>query len=165
MSHSHVYSPTNYAFSDSWRVIKPHQLIAELVRHTGKSTLQVAKEMHSPSFQGTLHKYINGLVPNPSRPTAAKIAKYFDLPVDAVYDQAQATKAAKDRGIALPSKAWGVAEPTAIYNAALRSKKLTPATEQRIQALDDDQLKGLEAVVLAYLDAVAPRGRAKNTGT
>ena len=69
----------------------PHLLIAALVARAGGS-LAVAKAMHKPSFQGTLHKICAGHVANPARASARRIAEHFSIPVDAVYDADVATR-------------------------------------------------------------------------
>lgn len=165
MSHSHVYSPPNYASADSARMILPHELVAELVRLTSKSTQLVATEMDKATFQGTLHKYINGHVPAPSRGTAEKMTTYFQLPVDAIYDAAVATRIAGERGITLRRKTLGVAEPAPLWPLHQPRKGLGAALETRIQQLDPAQLRGLETIVAAYLDAIVPKGNATITGT
>jgi DNA-binding XRE family transcriptional regulator len=141
--------------------MKPHELVAALVRATGKPTLQVATEMHSATFQGTLHKFINGRVPSPSRTTAERIARYFDLPVDALYSVAVATRIAKALGHAGEAAGIGhlVREPAAAYDARpARPVRplLNAALDARIAALDQQQLAGLISVVVAYLNAIAP---------
>lgn len=143
--------------------MEPYQLIARLVRDTGLSTMQVARDIDCASFQGTLHKYINGQVPNPTRNTASKIAKHFGLPVDAIYDKAAAERIARERGLLDLVTPLKVAEPTANFMVSipLQPRKLSAAIEAHIQRLDIEQLKGLEAVVSAYLDAVAPKRLAK----
>jgi DNA-binding XRE family transcriptional regulator len=80
--------------------VKPYQLINKLVEAEGGS-LPVAKAMKAPSFQGTLHKFINGHVDSPSRSTAERIARHFRIPVDAVYDEKLAAKIALERKIEL----------------------------------------------------------------
>lgn len=159
MSHSVVYSLPNYAAVHSLGM-KPHELVAALVRATGKPTLQVATEMHSATFQGTLHKFINGQVPSPSRSTAERIARYFDLPVDALYSTAMATKVAQALGHGSHTARAGalVREPVALYDArpARPPRPLfNPALDARIAALDPQQLAGLTSVVTAYLNATA----------
>ncbi len=79
--------------------MQPHELIAALVRNTGKPLLQVATEMDRASFQSTLHKLVNGQIVAPTRPTAKKVADYFELPVEALYDARLATQIAVERGI------------------------------------------------------------------
>lgn len=164
MPHSNVYSPTNYVITDSSPMIQPYELVAQLVRLTTKSTLLVATEMDKASFQGTLHKYINGHVTAPSRGTAEKIANYFGLPVDAIYDATVATRIAGERGITLARTTFGVVEPLQFRSLQPRSKGLGAALENRIQQLDRAQLNGLESIVVAYLDAIAPKANTADTG-
>jgi hypothetical protein len=87
-----------------WRIIhpcivdgvKPYQFVAALVEAAG-GPFRVARAMRAPSFQPTLHKFVNGQVANPKRPTAERIAKHFRIPVDAIYDERVATQLAKER--------------------------------------------------------------------
>lgn len=143
--------------------MKPHELIAALVKATDKSTLHVATEMHRASFQGTLHKFINGDVESPSRATAERIARYFKLPADALYDAQLATRIARERGVIAGHAAakHEVREPSAGYVVQPLHKPpkrhFAAAIEARIDALDAMQLKALEAVVTAFLDATAPK--------
>ena len=76
--------------------MKPHELIAELVRRAGGS-LPVAKAMRAPTFQGTLNRICNGRIESPSRVTAERIARHFDIPIDAIYDERVAARVAKER--------------------------------------------------------------------
>lgn len=143
--------------------MKPHELIARLVKATEKSTLQVATEMHRASFQGTLHKLINGEVDSPSRQTAERIARYFKLPADALYDATLATRIARERGLLSPQAGakLEVREPEgawAVQSIPIPSRgRFAPAVESRIGGLDHHQLKALEAVVVAFLDATSPK--------
>lgn len=69
----------------------PHLLIAALVARAGGS-LAVAKAMHKPGFQGTLHKICAGNVANPAPASGKRIAEHFAIPFDAVYDAAVAAR-------------------------------------------------------------------------
>lgn len=80
--------------------VKAHLLIKELVEEAGGS-LPVAKAMKAPGFQPTLHKFISGNVDSPSRSTAERIARHFNLPVDAIYDDKIATQIAADKKLAI----------------------------------------------------------------
>lgn len=146
--------------------MEPHELVAALIRKTGKSTLQVAIEMDRASFQGTLHKYINGGVRSPSHTTAKKIADYFGLNIEALYDRAHAAKAAKDHDVDIV--VWdGKSGQTTTFIQAKESsaeyrisRHFNKRTRERIEALDDHQFHALESVIQSYLDAIqaaAPR--------
>ncbi len=139
--------------------MQPHELIAGLVTQTGLSLLEVATQMDKPSFQGTLHKFVNGNVSSPSRATAEKIAKYFQIPTEAVYSEKLATDVAAEKGVrALPGgrrviHEMQVRETQKPYGM---HRRLPAALQSRIDRLSDDQFKGLETVIKGYLDAVAP---------
>lgn len=147
----------------------PHELVAELVRRTGKSVLQVATEMHRPSFQATLHKFIHGDVTSPSRATAERISTYFGIPTDALYDKAAARKVAEERGVQASASApkddglrlsRAVQEAPSPYRVTGR-RDFPDSLKARIGRLSDDQWQSLQSVVTAFLDAVAPPGAGK----
>ena len=69
--------------------MKAHEFIKWLVYRAG-GPLPVAKAMRAPGFQPTLHKICAGHVSSPKRSSAERIAAHFDIPVDAVYDDALA---------------------------------------------------------------------------
>lgn len=52
-----------------------------------------------PSFQGTLNKLMNGRVKSPTRATAERVARHFDIPIEAVYDPRVADQVATERGL------------------------------------------------------------------
>lgn len=139
-------------------LVKPHDLIAALIKATNKSPTAVATEMRSRSFQGTLHKFVAGNVPSPTHETAQTIARYFDLPIDALYSEKAATRLAIERGIDRSSSGRPTAEePPAVYALPAKSTRALPdELELRILALRPDQRAGLETVIRAYLDALAP---------
>lgn len=147
--------------------MRPHQLIGALIERTGKPLLQVAEEMaRKKSFQGTLYKYVAGNVASPSRATAEKIAKYFALPVDAIYDEGLATHIAGERGltvtrqpvVAEPAKSYAIPAPAPIpiSTRATQDLRFSSAVEARLCALSAAQLRQVEAVVVAFLDAIEP---------
>lgn len=76
--------------------VKPYELIRRLVNDAGGPT-RVARQMRRPTFQGTLHKIVNGKVRAPERPSAELIADYFKIPVEAVYDGEVAGRVAQER--------------------------------------------------------------------
>lgn len=145
-------------------MMQPHELVRALVheqaRH-GKSLTTLAREMHSRSFQGTLHKFISGQVREPSRLTATRIARHFKLPLEALYDERAATAEAQRLGLATvpparPSEPALVArEPSATYIARLPiPAALSPRLCERLKALSQAQLDALERVIHAHLDAM-----------
>lgn len=147
--------------------MQPHALIAALIAATKKSTLQVAAEMDKPSFQGTLHKFAHGLVPTPSHKTARKIADYFQLPIEAIYDKAVAARIARERGVnAWTGPASAPHQPQQLelqepgpqpYRIGSKpSRALNSVLIERIGRLDAAQLATVEGLITSYLDAVAP---------
>jgi transcriptional regulator with XRE-family HTH domain len=78
-----------------------HEFIGVLVQRAGGESA-VVRDMGvaGRGFQGTLYKVAHGLVKSPSRATAEKIAKHFQIDVDALYSDAVARKEAARLGIA-----------------------------------------------------------------
>jgi hypothetical protein len=99
--------------------MKSHELIRALVEQGGGS-LPVAKAMHAPHFQGTLHKICAGRVDSPSHTSAERIAKHFKIPLEAVYDDKVATAVARERG--LVSGTAGGTKPSAVVVASHESR-------------------------------------------
>lgn len=91
-------------------VKKPHEVIARLVSDAGGS-YAVAKAMKAPSFQGTLHKFCAGNVAAPTRATAARIARHFGIPAEALYDGHVATKVWLERVEGRPASAIAAPPP------------------------------------------------------
>lgn len=138
--------------------MKPHEVIQALVDRTGKPVLQVAREMHSTRFQGTLHKYLSGNTTSPDRRTAERIATYFKIPVDAIYDARVARTVAIERRLNVHSPAsYPMAhEPAPHYGAAPpdASGIIPAALLERIHRLAPEQRTALFALLRAHLDAV-----------
>lgn len=85
--------------------VKPHELIAALMDREGIGPLPLAKRLRKPELQPQIHRFISGAVASPKASTALPLADYFNLPLEAIYDEQVATDIAKQRGIeALPPK-------------------------------------------------------------
>lgn len=166
MSHSKVqiYSPPHYSFihSSPMRAFELVKLLVEQKKaQEGLSVLQIATQMHRASFQGTLHKFLSGLVDSPTHSTAERIARYFGLPLEAMYDDKVATRIAVVRGLihrekrdALPMVAN---EPAPVTRIGQKHEVgLNPTLIARIGQLPPKQLRALESMVSTFLDAVAP---------
>ena len=65
----------------------------------GLGPLPLAKRMGQPKLQPQIHRFVNGGVAAPRASTAAPLAAYFGLPLEAVYDENVATEEARARGI------------------------------------------------------------------
>jgi hypothetical protein len=79
--------------------MKPYQLIAALMAREGLGALPLAKKIKKPNLQPQIHRFMHGEVESPSRSTAAPIAEYFGIPVDAIYEEKIATAIAAERGL------------------------------------------------------------------
>lgn len=85
--------------------MKAYQLIAALAAQHGLTSSGLAKALKRPTSQGQIHRYLHGHVKTPTAPTAMGMATLFNLPLEAIFDDALATKIAKERGIvALPER-------------------------------------------------------------
>lgn len=74
----------------------------------------MAIAMGRASYQGGLHRFTQGHVPSPTRTVAERYAQFFGLPVEAIYSEDAATKAAIDLGIV--NTPLAAREPPAIYS-------------------------------------------------
>lgn len=135
--------------------VTPRTLIATLIAQRGMSELEAAKAMRSATFQGTLHRFLHDETRSPSRATAEVIAKYFRLPVDAVYDPAVAARVAISLGINPDDKASAplrVEDTVTPYGAPARS--FSADLQRRLNLLSDEQFALVERAVLNTLDAL-----------
>jgi hypothetical protein len=136
----------------------PHLLIKALADRSGLSTRQLAIEMDKASFQGTLYKLIHGQIETPTQPTAKKVAAYFDLPLEALYDRSVAQRIAVERQIEHLFPV-GAREPKVIHHekGAGKANVLPQQMLARISLLNKKQFKALQAMIDAYLDTVVPQ--------
>lgn len=81
------------------RSMQPYQLIAALMHAQKLKTNALASSMRKPALQPTLHRFLDGKVKEPARSTAEPLATYFGIPVEAIYNQIEATKIASARGL------------------------------------------------------------------
>lgn len=147
--------------------MKPHELVKALIDASGKSGPQIAREMGRAGFQGTLHKFAAGLVVSPARRTAERIARYFNLPIDAMYDDVVATRIGRELGVVTASS-----EPLRTEAALGRYvverrpvHALAPDIAERLSQLKPAQMRALETIVRAYLDGTLGPVISKRTGT
>jgi len=138
----------------------PPQLIEALIQQTEKPLTQVATEIGGRGFQGTLYKFVYLGTKSPRHETAARIAKYFSIPLEALYDQAVADRVAREKGLVKAAPAPGGSFPVANEPIPLgystKAPRLPAALTRRIEALNTKQFKALENLIATYLDAVAP---------
>lgn len=145
--------------------MRPHELVARMLKDRDLSTYAAAKAMHKASFQPTLHKFLAGDVAAPEHSTAERICNFLALPLEAVYDSKVATRIALEKGYVkagsyappAPTNALGASEPVPIssYQPG-RPAGLPAAISERIAMLSKAQLEGLAQIVVVYLDQVAP---------
>lgn len=79
--------------------VKPYLLIAALMRQQNTGPLPVAKAIGQVKLQSHFQKFKSGQVDEPARTTAAPLAKYFDIPIEAIYDEKIAGQIARERGL------------------------------------------------------------------
>lgn len=82
--------------------MKPHELVFALVERGGGAS-KVARAMGYPGFQGTLHKIAAGRVESPTRESAERISRFFDIPIDALYDSRVAARVLRDKFANVPA--------------------------------------------------------------
>lgn len=101
--------------------MKPYQLILGLMAQKGiAGALPLAKAANVPKKQPQVHRWLNGEVAEPKRATVEPIAKYFEVPVEAMYDEREATRIARDRGIP---------DPPPTVEKRPRSRRASPVDE------------------------------------
>jgi transcriptional regulator with XRE-family HTH domain len=124
--------------------MKPHELIAALMKKEGLGPLPLARKLGNAGLQPQIHRFWRGEVPEPKNSTAAPLAKYFNIPLEAIYDEKVATLVAKERGLSvvpLPApraaKAKQAAATGELDEASLlmarRFAKLGPAERARFE--------------------------------
>lgn len=129
--------------------VKPFQLIAALMHEKGLGVLPLAKAMGKPKLQSQIHRFVRGQVINPERTTAVPLAKYFGIPVDAIYEETVATAIANQRGLKVVPQApvrtrktkgdqQGAEFDADVLAAARRYAALSAAERQRV----DDLMQG-----------------------
>jgi hypothetical protein len=120
--------------------------LAALMVRDGLNPTQLAKEIKRPTLQSQIHRLVHGEVGSPSAGTAAPLAAYFGLPLEAMYDEKVATALARERGVTeLPpemtptkKKRSKVAAPALDEDAmqvAAQYAELGPEERQRFRAL------------------------------
>lgn len=143
--------------------MKPHELLKLLADQSGLSTLQLAREIYRDSFQGTLYRLIEGESKSPKHETAERIAKYFDIPIEALYKSNVATSVAIAKGL-IPKPKHTILLPLLAqeqagedYAPSSKPKHMLPRVIlDRISALDDEQFAAIKTMILSYLNTVAP---------
>ena len=79
--------------------MQPHQLIAALMHAQQIRTNALAASMRKPALQPSIHRFLAGQVKEPARSTAEPLAAFFHIPVEALYNPAEAARIAKARGL------------------------------------------------------------------
>ena len=95
--HQHIAAAGTFAR------MKPYQLVLGLMAQQGiAGALPLAKAANVAKKQPQIHRWLDGSVSEPKRATLEPLAKFFDLPIEALYDEREATRIARDRGIPDP---------------------------------------------------------------
>lgn len=141
--------------------MKPHELVAALFaeRKDITSVSALARAIHNQGFQGTLHKFLAGQVPHPTAATASRIAKFFQIPLEALYDSKVATRIARERGL-LKGAELTVREPDVgvSYLASATNWPFRRITPTQFSNLSAAALLQLERVITAYIGGPLPTG-------
>ena len=143
--------------------VKWHQLIDRLVDEAGGS-LPVAKAMKAETFQGTLYRITKGRIGDPSRNSVERIAKHFNIPAEALYDDAVAAQVYAERFpddagevaravVVEPAPAVEAREPDADYNAAAQPSvgQLALQLAAMLQRLDDPDREMVAGLLVGML--------------
>jgi DNA-binding XRE family transcriptional regulator len=141
--------------------MKPFELVAALMHREGLGPLPLAKKIGKAKLQPQIHRFSRGEVANPDRTTAVPIAEYFNIPVEAIYDERIATEVARELGItaivtsstSAPRKRPSLAHSVSQSNVKLAAKQLDWG------ALMEGELPATFEVAVPD-DAMAPRVRA-----
>jgi transcriptional regulator with XRE-family HTH domain len=145
------------------------EFVTALVQHGGLSTLATATRIRNARFQGTLHKLMNGGVRQPTRDTAKSIADYFHVDIDAFYDPRTADREANRLGLKRQSPGFANIPQLPSYVAredngpGFARSLFDKETDQRLRRLTPSQLGGVQAVVIAHLDAIEAQGPTAKT--
>jgi hypothetical protein len=124
--------PDEFIFCDS-PAVQPNELVRGLIDQSGERLTVVANRIQA-GFQPTLHKFVSGRTREPSRQTAALIAEFFRIPLEALYDEEVATKVAAERGIALSGGRQMNSKPDAFPRDVMESiDKLYAAGRHRLE--------------------------------
>lgn len=133
----HIIRPCIFA------AVKPYQLVAALMHQAGLGALPLAKKMGKPKLQPQIHRFVKGEVLEPARTTAAPMALFFGIPIDAMYDEKVATAVAKERGLSeLPTQLISTKPPrpkrsdeSDARKLAADIQRLSPAERQRLRMM------------------------------
>ena len=79
--------------------VKPYELIAALMAREGIGALPLAKKIGRPELQPAIYRFSKGQVENPEPTTALPLASYFEIPMEAIYDERVATGVARGLGL------------------------------------------------------------------
>lgn len=142
--------------------MEPHELVQRLfeARKDITSVSALARAIHNQGFQGTLHKFLTGRTASPDQKTAARIAKFFGLPIEAIYDARVATRIAQERGL-IDAKGGA---PLVAREAENRYEPAPPAwpfkqvSATDLAKLSPPAMKQLERLVAAFIGGPVPTG-------
>lgn len=90
-----------------WRIIrpcivlgmKPRELVYALMVELGLNPSSLSRKMKSGNKQPLIHRYLQGKVERPDAATAMPMARVLGIPLEAIYEEKQASAYAKAHGI------------------------------------------------------------------
>lgn len=140
--------------------MQPHELVQKLfqARKDITSVSALARAIHNQSFQGTLHKFLSGKTASPDQATAARIAKFFGLPIEAIYDAKVATRIAQERGL-LDGKEGlqlAVRETKETYAPAPAAWPFKTVSATDLAKLSPPAMRQLERLIVAFIGGPVP---------
>ncbi len=142
--------------------MEPHELVRKLFeeRKDITSVSALARAIHNQGFQGTLHKFLSGRTASPDQKTAARIAKFFGLPIEAMYDAKVATRVASERGLLHGDarRQLAVSEPKAAYTPAPPAWPFRQVSPTDLAKLSPPALRQLERLIAAFIGGPVPTG-------
>lgn len=77
--------------------MNPRALLQRLMDRDGLNSNSLAERLNNATTQPQIHKFLSGKAKEPRRSTLAPVARYFRIPLDALYDADIAVSAAKQK--------------------------------------------------------------------
>lgn len=79
--------------------VSPSELIYALMQERKLGSLPLAKAIGKPQLQSQIYRFSRAQVQKPDYSTAEPLAKFFNLPIEALFDSKVATKIARERNL------------------------------------------------------------------
>jgi len=86
---------THYGFLHSPSHMDGRELLQRLLERSGENPNSLAVKLKRAPLQSQLHRFLAGLAKEPRRSTLQPVAEFYDVPLDAFYEAAQASAVAR----------------------------------------------------------------------